>query len=342
MIPRAFIDDLLARTDIVAVIDAYVPLRKAGKNYLARCPFHEEKTPSFNVNPEKQFYHCFGCGASGNVLSFLMEHGRLDFIEAVEDLASRYGLQVPQDETAKDRGPQREPLYNILNRAATYFQQQLQQHPQAALAQDYMRKRGLSDAVSAEFGLGFAPPGWDNLLKAFGGKANHDALKNAGMLAQNEQGRTYDRFRARLMFPILDQRGRTIAFGGRVLDDSTPKYLNSPETPVFEKNRELYGLYYARQQRPAVQDMIVVEGYMDVVALAQFGIRNAVATLGTAVNKEHVKTIFRSVDRVVFCFDGDEAGRKAAWKALEVSLPLLIQGKDSRKPLARWIFYLRN
>ena len=334
MIPRAFIDDLLARTDIVEVIDSYVPLRKAGKNYTACCPFHEEKTPSFNVQPEKQFYYCFGCHESGNVLSFLMNYNRLDFVEAVEELAGRYGLTVPREtagssrEDKKSSGTQRESLYQVLNEAAGYYREQLQSHPEAGLARAYLERRGLSVETVTMFGLGFAPPGWRNLLQALGTiPARQSLLDQAGMLASNEQGRVYDRFRARVMFPIHDQRGRTIAFGGRVLDDSKPKYLNSPETPVFHKGRELYALDLVRKQRPP--EIVVVEGYMDVVALAQYDIRNAVATLGTSLSNEHIKHLFRSVPRVVFCFDGDEAGRKAAWRALETSLPLLTEGREA-------------
>jgi DNA primase len=327
MIPRPFIDDLLARTDIVEVIDSYVPLRKSGKNYSARCPFHEEKTPSFSVNPEKQFYYCFGCGAGGNALSFLMNYSRLEFVEAVEELAARLGLSVPREEEGNSRessGAPREALYQVLEQAARYFQQQLRDHADADSARAYLQQRGISMEIAENFGLGFAPPGWRNLLDALG---DEKRLNEAGLLSENTDGRVYDRFRARLMFPIYNQRSRIVGFGGRVLDDSKPKYLNSPETPVFQKGRELYALERVRKVRPA--HIIVVEGYMDVVALAQYGIDNAVAALGTAFSNEHAKALFRSADQIIFCFDGDEAGQRAAGRALEIILPFLDKGRDA-------------
>lgn len=331
-IPRGFIDDLLARADIVDVIDSYVPLRKAGKDYQACCPFHQEKTPSFTVSRDKQFYYCFGCGASGNTLSFLMDYNRLEFVEAVEELAARQGLAVPYeiDSNAAAQQHQRgSDLYEVLAVAADFYQQQLQQHPQAEPARTYLSRRGLSAELIAQFGIGFAPPGWDNLLRYLQTRGfAAERLAEAGLLSQREQGGYYDRFRERVMFPIQDQRGRVIAFGGRVLDKGEPKYLNSPETPVFQKRRELYGWYLARKLRPSPQRVVVVEGYMDVVALAQYGIQNTVATLGTATGEEHLQRLFRSLSEVVFCFDGDNAGRKAAWRALETALPLLEAGRQ--------------
>jgi DNA primase len=328
-IPRSFIDEVVARSDLVEIIEGYLALRKAGKEYMARCPFHEEKSPSFHVSREKQVYHCFGCGASGNVLTFLMEHSGQSFTEAVEELASRLALTVPREEGAEP-GPleKTDDLYTILKEADGYYRQQLRRHPRAEQAVAYLKKRGLSGEIAAEFGLGYAPPGWDNLLKALG-LARRETLLKAGMLIEREHGGYYDRFRERVMFPIQDQRGRVIAFGGRVLGDDKPKYLNSPETSVFHKGQELYGLYQARKQRPPPDSLIVVEGYMDVVALAQYGIRNAVATLGTATSAEHLNRLFRLVDKVVFCFDGDEAGLKAAWRALEVTLPLVREGRQA-------------
>jgi DNA primase len=334
LIPRSFIDDLVARSDIVEVIDSYVRLRRAGKNYSACCPFHEERTPSFSVSPDKQFYYCFGCGATGNVLSFLMDYLRLDFVDAVQELADRQGLAVPhEDGGAAGSGVEdsRAPLYGILEQAAQFYRRQLQQHPQAKTARDYLQKRGLSREIIEEFGLGYAPPGWDHLLKALGNTAEQRALLDkAGLVVEKEQKNGfYDRFRERLMFPIHDQRGRVIAFGGRVLDDSKPKYLNSPETPVFHKGGELYGLHFVRKTRPAPRRVIVVEGYMDVLALMQAGLRNAVATLGTAVGGEHLTRLFRVVSEVAFCFDGDEAGHKAAWRGLEATLPQLGEGRQA-------------
>ena len=335
-IPQSFIDDLLARADIVEVIDARVPLKKAGREYMACCPFHNEKTPSFTVSPAKQFYHCFGCGAHGTALGFLMEYERLSFPEAVEALARDLGLEVPREEGGpgprRDRG--REDLYDLLGRAGAWYRDQLRHHPQARRAVDYLKARGLSGEVAARFGLGFAPPGWDNLARALGSEvAVREKLVAAGMLVRKEGGGVYDRFRDRIMFPIRDRRGRTIAFGGRILPDTREggerapaKYLNSPETPVFHKGRELYGLWEVLQARRRPQRLLVVEGYMDVVALAQHGIDCAVATLGTATTREHLQQLFKLVPEVVFCFDGDAAGRRAAWRALETALPVLRDG----------------
>ena len=328
-IPQNFIDQLLSRTDIVEVINRRVPLKKAGRDYQACCPFHDEKTPSFTVSPSKQFYHCFGCGAHGTAIGFLMDYDRLSFPEAIEELAAQQGLEIPR-EIAFDQGPDHRQLYDMLDRVADFYRQQLQEHPEAARAQAYLQQRGLDAAVGSDFSLGFAPPGWDNVLKRFG--TSEDArrlLLDAGLINQQE-GKTYDRLRDRIIFPIRDTRGRVIGFGGRLLGEGKPKYLNSPETPVFHKGRELYGLYEARQALRQPEQLLVVEGYMDVVALAQFGVRNAVATLGTATTADHLEKLFRATDQLVFCFDGDRAGRAAAWKALQTALPLMKEGRQAR------------
>lgn len=332
-IPRVFINDLLARTDIVDLIDARVKLKKQGKNYHACCPFHHEKTPSFTVNGEKQFYHCFGCGAHGNAVDFLMNYDRLEFVETIEELATMHGLEVPYE---AGTGPtqierhQRQSLYQLMEQLSAFYQQSLQQSS-GAPARSYLQQRGLSDDVIRHFAIGFAPAGWDNALKRFGRDADsRRALNDAGMLVTNDQGRSYDRFRERVMFPIRDKRGRVIAFGGRVLGDGMPKYLNSPETEVFHKGRQLYGLYEAQQNHPNLQRLLVVEGYMDVVALAQFGIDYAVASLGTSTTAEHIQLLFRATDNVVCCYDGDRAGREAAWRALETALPYLNDGRQLR------------
>ncbi|WJV54493.1 DNA primase [Prodigiosinella aquatilis] len=332
-IPRAFINDLLARTDIIDLIDARVKLKKQGKNYHACCPFHHEKTPSFTVNGDKQFYHCFGCGAHGNAIDFLMNYDRLEFIECIEELATMYGLEVPYE---TGTGPtqferhQRQSLYGLMEQLNTFYQQNLNQ-PAGASAMQYLTKRGLSAEVIRHFAIGYALPGWDNALKRFG-RSNDDrsTLNDAGMLVTNEQGRTYDRFRERVMFPIRDKRGRVIAFGGRVLGDGLPKYLNSPETDIFHKGRQLYGLYEAQQKYPELKRLLVVEGYMDVVALAQFGIDYTVASLGTATTADHIQLLFRATDQVICCYDGDRAGREAAWRALETALPYLNDGRQLR------------
>jgi len=324
-IPQPFIDELLSRTDIVELIDARVPLKKAGHEYKACCPFHNENTPSFTVSQNKQFYHCFGCGAHGTALAFLMEYDHLEFREAVEELAQRAGLPVPVDETA---APQQnhQPLYDILDEANRWYQQQLRKHPQRETAIDYLKQRGLSGAIAADFGLGFAPPGWDNLVRALGTTPERRALLDRAGLTTEKNGNLRDRLRERVLFPIHDSRGRVIGFGGRIMGQGEPKYLNSPETPVFHKGRELYGLYLAKQHTRKLESLLVVEGYMDVVALAQHGVRNAVATLGTATTAEHLQRLFRTVSKVIFCFDGDRAGRAAAWKALETTLPQLRDG----------------
>jgi DNA primase len=331
-IPESFIDDVLLRTDIVDLIDARVKLKKAGKNYSACCPFHKEKTPSFTVSREKQFYYCFGCGASGNAVSFLMDYERTSFLDTLNELAGRVGLEVP--DTRDPDAPVREsqqPLFDQLDAAAQYFEQQLRTHRDREKAVSYFKKRGLTGQIAKHYRLGYAPPGWDNLLSALG--TSDDAKKHllaAGLVVKREDTqRTYDAMRDRVIFPIRDFRGRVIAFGGRVLTDEKPKYLNSPESPVFHKGQELYGLFEAKQAPGKLERVIVVEGYMDVVALAQYGITNAVATLGTATSTTHIERIFRLVPEVVFCFDGDEAGRKAAWRALESALPAMQDGKGA-------------
>lgn len=334
-IPQPFIDDLLDRLDIVDVIDRRVKLKKTGKNYSARCPFHDEKTPSFSVNPEKQFYYCFGCGAGGNALGFIMDYENIDFPQAVDNLAASVGLEVPREQGRSGEGPAQEPpnkpLYDFMEQCAEFFRDALRAHPQAGRAVDYLKGRGLSGIIARDFGLGYAPPGWDNIMQALAATPEREALALiAGMLVKNDAGRVYDRFRDRVLFPIRDRRGRVIAFGGRVLGDDKPKYLNSPETPIFHKGRELYGLYEARRANRTLERIIVVEGYMDVIALAQNDIRNAVATLGTATSTEHLERIFRVTTEVVFCFDGDNAGRQAASRALESALPVMTDGRQAR------------
>jgi len=335
-IPQAFLNDLLDRVDIVEVIDRRVKLKKTGKNYSARCPFHEERSPSFSVNPDKQFYYCFGCGAGGNALTFVMEYENLEFPQAVETLASSAGMTIPREPSHSGQGPaQKEesnkPLYDLMEQVSYYYQQQLRSHPQARRAVEYLKGRGLSGEIAKQFALGFAPPGWDNLHGGLGGgDALRDLLVKAGMLVKNEDGRIYDRFRDRVVFPIHDRRGRVIAFGGRVLGDDKPKYLNSPETEIFHKGRELYGLHQARQSTHRLERILVVEGYMDVIALAQHGITYATATLGTATSHAHLERVFRLCPEVVFCFDGDEAGRKAATRALEAALPCMEDGRQAK------------
>ena len=328
-IPAKFIDDLLSRVDIVDVIDARVPLKKAGKDYKANCPFHEEKTPSFTVSQDKQFFHCFGCGAHGSAIGFLMDYEHMSFPEAVRDLAQRAGVEVPQSTFTPSQPDVSAPLIDALTQADQFYRRMLREHPQAQNAIDYLKRRGLTGEIAADFGLGFAPEGWDLLLKAVGTNDNtRESLLSAGLLVKKDNGGFYDRFRNRVMFPIHDARGRLIGFGGRVLDSGEPKYLNSPETPLFHKGRELYGLYRAREALKREGRVLVVEGYMDVVALAQFGIDYAVATLGTATTHDHLERLFRHVPEVVFSFDGDRAGRAAAWRALENALPVLHEGRQ--------------
>jgi len=333
-IPQSFVDNLLDRVDIVELIDSRVKLKKSGKNYMACCPFHDEKTPSFSVNPDKQFYHCFGCGASGNAIGFLMEYEHQGFPEAVEYLAQKQGMQVPRESGGLDQEQQQKRLdaYGILEKCSRYYQEQLRSHAQANIARDYLKGRGLTGQIAHQFGIGYAPPGWDNLLKFLGAdEQGKTLLSRTGMLVEKEgDAKVYDRFRHRIMFPIRDVRGRVIGFGGRVLNDDKPKYLNSPETEVFHKGRELYGLYEAIQANRHLERILVVEGYMDVVALAQYGVTFATATLGTAASETHLDKAFRHAPEVVFCFDGDEAGIRAARRALEVSIPALSEGRQVR------------
>ena len=324
-IPQTFINDLLSRIDIVDVVDSRLTLRKTGRNFQALCPFHDEKTASFSVNPEKQFYYCFGCQATGTALTFLMEYDHLDFVAAVEALASIAGVEVPREQGARGDDEQHARLLKVLEEADKYFRKKLRGHPDAPRVVEYLKARGLTGVIARDFGIGFAPPGWDGLKSELSGFGEAD-LVAAGLLVKNDQGRTYDRFRDRVTFPIRNTRGRVIGFGGRVLGDEQPKYLNSPETEVFHKGRELYGLYEARMALRRIERLVVVEGYMDVVALAQAGLPNAVATLGTATGIAHFEKLFRHAPEVVCCFDGDNAGREAAWKALAVALPALTAG----------------
>jgi DNA primase len=338
-IPQQFIDDLLNRVDIVEIIDSRVPLKKKGKEYSACCPFHSEKTPSFTVSQNKQFYHCFGCKANGTAVGFLMEYEHLSFPDAIEELARSQGIDVPYeggkrpDPVAKKA---QTDLYDLMQETDQFYQQQLRQHSDAAKAVNYLKERGLSGEVAKDFGIGFAADSWDNLLKALGNTTEREkALVTAGMLIKKDNGKCYDRFRDRIMFPIRDRRGRCIAFGGRILpkeqpNDKDAKYLNSPETPLFHKGRELYGLYEARQALRDIPRLMVVEGYMDVVALAQFDVRYAVATLGTATTPDHLQRLFQLTSEIVFCFDGDRAGKDAAWRALQVCLPEMSDGRETR------------
>lgn len=324
-IPQSFIDDLLSRVDIVEVIDRYVPLKKAGANHKACCPFHGEKTPSFSVSQPKQFYHCFGCGVSGNAISFLMEFDNMHFVDAVEYLADRAGLEVPRDAVTTIT-PSQQGLFDALAACTDFYKQQLRKTPKAI---EYLKQRGISGETAQRFELGFAPDAWHALTENT--KAGESELQQSGMLVRSDSGRTHDRFRNRIMYPIRDRRGRVIGFGGRFMDNSEPKYLNSPETPLFQKGRELYGLYELRRATRGSPDRIlVVEGYMDVIALAQAGIDTAVATLGTATSTEQITMLFRESDEIVFCFDGDAAGKKAAWRALNSALPCLKSGRDAR------------
>jgi len=325
MIPQSFIQDLLARTDIVDLIGQYIPLKKSGANYFACCPFHGEKSASFSVSPSKQFYHCFGCGAHGSAIGFLMEYSGLSYVDAIKEMASQAGLQVPDD--GRSRRPEEArsaPLTELLSTAAGFYRAQLRSSQRAI---EYLKGRGLSGQVAQRYGIGYAPEGWQSLSGAY--PDYQDArLLQAGLVIENEQGRRYDRFRDRIMFPIHDQRGNVIGFGGRILDKGEPKYMNSPETVVFEKGRELYGQLQAREAIRRAGTALVVEGYMDVVALAQFGVENAVATLGTSTTPAHVQRLLRIAERVVFCFDGDAAGRRAAWRALEASLEHLADDRS--------------
>ncbi|MFV8430035.1 DNA primase [Vibrio owensii] len=335
-IPRSFIDNLLARLDIVDIIDARVKLKKKGKNYGACCPFHNEKTPSFSVSQEKQFYHCFGCGAHGNAIDFIMEFERLEFVEAIEELASYLGLDVPREQRSGGggqfkSGPQassseKRSLYDLMGSIAQFYRNQLKQ-PASKVAIEYLKDRGLSGEIVQKFGIGYVADEWDLVRKNFGqNKDNQDMLVTGGMLIENDKGNRYDRFRGRIMFPIRDRRGRVIGFGGRVLGDGTPKYLNSPETPIFHKGKELYGLYEVLQAYREPPRILVVEGYMDVVALAQYGVDYSVASLGTSTTGDHIQMLFRQTNTVVCCYDGDRAGKEAAWRALENALQYLKTG----------------
>ena len=329
LIPSVFIDDLLTRVDVVDLIDSYLPLKKTGSNYVARCPFHTEKTPSFSVSRRKQFYHCFGCGASGNAIGFLMDYSHLNFVEAVEDLASFVGIDVPREESVTTPliGKQDlASLYAVQQQVAKFYAQQLRDSNNDGLAVQYFKDRGVSGEVARDFLLGYAPDQWHLLADQF----DTGLLKKAGLLIAKEDGRSYDRFRGRIMFPIRDRRGRVVAFGARVLGDALPKYLNSPETPVFHKSNEVYGLYELLEKKGRPAQILLVEGYMDVIALAQFGLRNAVATLGTAPTRAHFDLLFRFTAEIILCFDGDEAGLKAAWRAIEAGLPCLKDGRHIR------------
>ena len=327
-LPQAFIDQVLDRTDIVDVVDRRVKLKKAGKNYSACCPFHQEKTPSFSVNPEKQFYYCFGCGAGGNALGFVMDYERIEFREAIELLAHAAGIEMPAEEIDAPQVDHQKPLYEAMERATKLYEGFLRQHKDRGRVVDYLKRRGLSGEVARDFRLGFAPEGWDNFMQTLSGEESIGHAVTAGLLIENDKGRKYDRFRDRVIFPIVNQRGKVIAMGGRVLGDGKPKYLNSPETPLFSKSHELYGLHHIRKFAKNLSRIVVVEGYMDVIALAQFGIHYAVATLGTSVGKPHLELLFRRVEQVVFCFDGDEAGRKAAFRGMEAALPMMEDGRQ--------------
>jgi DNA primase len=326
MIPRNFIDELLARTDIVELINARVTLKKQGREYAACCPFHGEKTPSFFVSPAKQFYHCFGCGAHGTAISFLMEHDNLSFPEAIEELARLAGMEVPREQGAGERTEDHRALYEALEAAAEHFARALRASPEAV---DYLKGRGLTGEIARDYRLGYAEDRWDGLLSVLVPEFEERQLVEAGLAIRKEGGQVYDRFRGRIMFPIRDNRGRVTGFGGRILTVGEPKYLNSPETPVFHKGQQLYGLFETRRANTRLDRLVVVEGYMDVIALAQHGITHAVATLGTATTREHLERLFRIVPRVVFCFDGDAAGRKAAWRALEQALPVMRDGREA-------------
>lgn len=327
LIPERFIDELLARVDIVDVVQSRVPLKRAGREWTACCPFHDERTPSFYVSPAKQFYYCFGCGAHGSAVKFLMEYERLEFPDAVEELAQSVGLAVPHEGGPARPREDHTDLYSLLDAAATFYQRTL---PGNAAAQAYCRKRGLDQDIIERFRIGWAPGGWDALKRALGtSDTRTKMLEQAGMLSSGDGGKRYDRFRERLMFPILDRRGRVIAFGGRILEGDGPKYLNSPETPLFRKGRELFALWQVRQAHGKLERLIVVEGYMDVVSLHQAGVTQAVATLGTATTNEHAELLFRTAPDVFFCFDGDRAGRSAAWRALESVLPRMRDGRQA-------------
>ncbi|QJR80312.1 DNA primase [Alteromonas pelagimontana] len=331
-IPRDFIDDILARTDVVDIVDSRVKLKKAGKNYQACCPFHSEKTPSFTVSQDKQFYHCFGCGAHGNAISFVMEYDRLEFVDAIEELARLHGMEVPREQNSRPaiseaKKAQQEDDYALMEKVARFFQHQLRHHSNSEKAIDYLKRRGLSGDVVKQWEIGYAPSEWDGVLKAFGSNAQRvNQLLELKLISQNDSGRQYDFFRDRIMFPIRDRRGRVVGFGGRVLDEGGPKYLNSPETRVFHKGHELFGFYQVKQKNRQLDKVVIVEGYMDVVALSQYNINIATAALGTATTPEHLQLLMRTTGHIICCYDGDRAGRDAAWRALENALPALKDG----------------
>lgn len=332
-IPRSFIDDLLARADIVELIDSYVTLKKAGRNYQACCPFHNEKSPSFTVAPDKQFYHCFGCGVHGNAISFLMEYERMEFVEAIEELARLNHVEMQYEDSGnfrKQTPQQKQQIqddYDLMGSVTRYFAHQLRHHSQSEKAVGYLKARGLSGEIVKAFEIGYAPPEWDGVLQQFGrDKTVIQQLLDLKLVNQNDNQRTYDFFRDRITFPIRDKRGRVIGFGGRILEGDGPKYLNSPETRIFHKGSELYGFYQAKEAHRKLQRVLIVEGYMDVVALAQFGIDYAVAALGTATTPEHIQLLLRNTSELICCYDGDRAGREAAWRALENTLPMLKDG----------------
>jgi DNA primase len=335
-IPREFIDDLIARSDIVELVDSRVRLKKAGRNHQACCPFHNEKSPSFTVSQDKQFYHCFGCGAHGNVISFLMEYDRLEFPEAIEELAQYHSIEVPREENSapaptQEQKQQKADDYELMENIAKYFAQQLKTNSNKDQAIDYLKQRGLSGEIVKSFGIGVAPSEWDAVLSTFGRTPQaQQQLLDLKLITENDNRRRFDFFRERIMFPIRDKRGRVVGFGGRVMGDGGPKYLNSPETRIFHKGHELYGFYQAKQAHRNLQRLMIVEGYMDVVALAQFGIDYAVASLGTATTPEHIQMLFRATTEVVCCYDGDRAGREAAWRALENALPYLKDGVEMK------------
>ena len=332
-IPQSFIDDLLARTDIVDIIDARVTLKKTGKNYSGLCPFHKEKSPSFSVSPDKQFYYCFGCGAGGNAISFITDYENIPFPQAIEDLAKQAGLEVPKDESYNRKNEQQyQAQFKILDLACAYYEAQLKNHKQKSSAINYLKSRGLDGKIAKQFGIGYAPAGWDNLIKAIGLTDTEQAnLERSGMLIRHEEKDSlYDRFRDRIMFPIRDIRGRVIAFGGRILGEGKPKYLNSPETDTFHKGRELYGLFEAKKANRNLDKILIVEGYMDVVSLAQFDINYSVATLGTATSTHHLERLYKTVPLIVFCFDGDGAGLKAAKRALDTVMPVISDGQQAK------------
>jgi DNA primase len=336
MIPRQFIDDLLARADIVELIDSRVPLKKAGKNYQACCPFHTEKSPSFSVSQDKQFYHCFGCGEHGNAISFLMEFDRLEFPDAIEELASHYGMEVPREKNNQSPAQQKQQQqahqqkqddYELMEKISRFYQQQLKVATDKDTAIEYLKGRDLSGEVVKTFGIGYISDAWDGMMGTFGvNPQTTQQLVDLGMAIPGDKNRPYDRFRGRIQFPIRDKRGRVVGFGGRVLGDGTPKYLNSPETRIYHKGQELYGLWEAKQANKQLSRLVVVEGYMDVVALAQHGVTYAVASLGTATTPEQLQTLFRTVKEVICCYDGDRAGRDAAWRAMDNALPLIQDG----------------